>query len=70
MGGHLLGVDVPVSLTIFTLRPMRAFLSMIARSMTELAPMPMAGRPEPLVLGELVGLLVVVDPHDVGSRGS
>ena len=47
--GHLLGIDDSRLLTTFTLRPMRAFLSMMARSMTESAPDADRGPAQPLV---------------------
>ena len=45
---------------------MRAFLSMIARSMTELAPMPSGGRFSRWFSASCSGVFEEVDPHDVG----
>ena len=57
---------VPRSLMTLTLRPMRAFLSMIARSMTELAPTPTCGRPSRWFSASCCACSRTVDPHDVG----
>ena len=50
---------------ILTLRPIRAFLSMIARSMTELAPMPSAGGPVAGSRRDWLRVFREIDPHDV-----
>ena len=52
VSGVLFGLEPSrVRLTTLTLRPMRAFLSMIARSITECAPTPKRRPAESLVLG-------------------
>ena len=56
---------MPVSLTILTLRPIRAFLSMMARSIDRTGPDADAGSSQPLVFLDLGGLLVEVDTHQV-----
>ncbi len=52
-------------LMILALRPMRAFLSTIARSITELAPMPSGGRFSRWFSSNCVLSFGEVDPHDV-----
>ena len=54
---------------ILTLRPMRTFLSMMARSMTEFAPIPRRAV-QPVVLGVLLAIFGEIDAHDVTYRGS